>query len=278
MFKKRDSVFSVFSVANLVVLVIACASIALSSARYPTAQSPPVPVPGQPGKDVVWVPTHQAVVEKMLDMAGVTSDDVVMDLGSGDGRNVIAAARRGARAIGVEYNPDLVALSRRLAAEAGVSDRATFVQGDMYQADVSQATVLALFLTPETLDRMQDKFLAMKPGSRIVLNTFPVTDWEPDLTEALPAPCKAYCTAMLMIVPARADGKWRTDNVEMNLVQDFQFVRGTIGTQKVAGRLSGDRITLEAGDTQYSGLVKGNRIEGHVTVRGKQTAWSATRR
>ena len=131
------------------------------------SQAPFEPKAGQPGKDVVWVPTPHEIVEKMLDMADVTPQDFVMDLGSGDGRNVIAAARRGARGLGVEYNPDLVELSRRLAREAGVANRATFVQGDMYEADVSQATVLALFLKPENLDRMQDKFLAMKPGTRI---------------------------------------------------------------------------------------------------------------
>src|SRR5215217_4030128 len=112
------------------------------------AQAAFEPTAGQPGKDVVWVPTPQPVVEKMMDLAEVTPRDFVIDLGSGDGRNVIAAARRGARALGIEYNPDLVELSRRLAKEAGVSDRATFVQGDMYEADISDATVLALFLKP----------------------------------------------------------------------------------------------------------------------------------
>ena len=126
------------------------------------------------------MPTTPELIEKMLDMAEVTPNDFVIDLGSGDGRNVIAAAKRGARALGVEYNPDLVQLSRQSAAAAHVSDKATFVQGDMYAADVSQATVLALFLTPEILDRMTGTFLAMRPGARIVLNTFPITDWEPD--------------------------------------------------------------------------------------------------
>ena len=272
--RQRDSVLSVVSVVSG---TLAFALVALSSVADSRAQSSRAPVPGQPGKDVVWVPTQPAVVEKMLDMARVTPEDVVMDLGSGDGRNVIAAARRGARAIGVEYNPDLVALSRKLAAEAGVSNRATFVEGDMYEADVSQTTVLILFLTPETLDRMQDKFLAMKPGSRIVLNTFLVTDWEPDLTETLPPPCKAYCTAMLVIVPAPAGGKWRSGGVDMDLIQNFQFIRGKIGLQEVTGRLRGDRIALEAGETQYSGIVKGDRIEGHATFRGERAAWTAIR-
>ena len=188
----------------------------------------------------MWVPTPRELVEKMLDMAEVTPEDFVMDLGSGDGRNVIAAARRGARALGVEYNPDLVELSRSLAKEAGVADRATFVQGDMYTADVSQATVLALFLKPENLDKMQEKFLAMKPGTRIVLNTFPVTDWDPDVTETLGPPCSTWCTAMLVIVPARVAGIWQVGDMQMNLKQDYQVVRGTIGNAE------GDRTASAA--------------------------------
>ena len=235
------------------------------------------PVAGQPGKDVVWVPTAPDVVEKMLDLAKVTATDVVMDLGSGDGRNVIAAARRGARAIGVEYNPDLVVLSQQRAKEAGVADKATFVQGDMYQADISKASVLMLFLTPEVLDQMVDKFLAMKPGSRIVLNTFPVTDWEPDLTEKVGPPCTAYCTALLVVVPARVAGIWQAGDLQMNLRQDFQFVRGQIGRDEVSGRLRGDSITLKAGNREYSGRVTGDRIEGMLTIDSRQTSWSATK-
>src|ERR1041384_3891060 len=125
------------------------------------------PQVGQEGKDVIWVPTPQALVEKMLDMAKVTSSDYVIDLGSGDGRNVIAAARRGARALGVEYNPDLVSLSKRAAAAAGVEKLATFVQGDMFEADISQATVLMLFLLPSHLERLAPRFLALRPGARI---------------------------------------------------------------------------------------------------------------
>jgi SAM-dependent methyltransferase len=199
------------------------------------------------------------------------------DLGSGDGRNIIAAAKRGARAIGVEYNPDLVELSRRLAREAGVADKATFVQGDMYEADISRATVLALFLKPENLDRMQEKFLALKPGTRIVLNTFPITDWDPDETATIGPPCTAYCDAMLVIVPARVAGAWRVGDRQMNLKQYYQIVRGTLGTQEVLGRLTGDQIVLKAGGAEYTGRISGDRIDGQVTMSGKQTSWTATR-
>ena len=152
-----------------------------------TPQTPPLtgqyePKVGQAGKDVVWVPSPESTVEKMLDVAKVTSQDFVVDLGSGDGRNVIAAAKRGARALGVEYNPDMVELSKRNAAKAGVGDKATFVQGDMYAAEFQQATVLALFLLPDNLLKLRDKFAALKPGTRIVANTFGIEEWTADET------------------------------------------------------------------------------------------------
>ncbi len=256
---------------------VSCLCLALTLSPGSFAQAPFEPKPGLPGKDVVWVPTPADVVERMLDLAGVTPNDVVMDLGSGDGRNIIAAAKRGARAIGVEYNPDLVELSRQHARDAGVADKATFVQGDMYKADISQATVLALFLTPEVLDQMRDTFLAMKPGTRIVLNTFSVTDWEPDVTERIGPPCTAYCTALLVVVPARVAGTWRMNDAQMILRQDFQFVKGTIGAAEVTGRLRGDTITLKSGNREYSGRVIGNRIEGTATIEGRQMQWTATR-
>jgi precorrin-6B methylase 2 len=236
-----------------------------------------VPAVNQSGKDAPWVPTSPELVEQMLDLANVTPRDFVMDLGSGDGRNVIAAARRGARALGVEYDPDLVELSRRLAKTAGVADKATFTQGDMYKADVSNATVLALFLVPENLDKLQNKFLAMKPGTRIVLNTFSVTDWDPDASATIGAPCTTWCTANLLIVPAQVAGTWRIGNAEMNLKQYYQVVRGTLGTQTVIGRLRGDQITLTAGATHYEGRVAGNRMRGSSTTEGKAGPWTAAR-
>jgi len=249
----------------------------LLTATLLAAQTIYQPTAGQPGKDVVWVPTPPEVVEKMLDVAKVTPQDFVIDLGSGDGRNIIAAAKRGARALGVEYNPDLVELSRQRAKDAGVADKALFVQGDMYKADISKATVLALFLTPEVLDQMRDKFLAMKPGTRIVVNTFPVTDWEPDVTEVAPAPCKVWCTTMLMIVPAQVAGTWQFGASQMTLRQDFQFVRGRMGDREVTGRLRGDEISLRAGDTEFTGRVTADRIEGVAKMGGLSSRWTASR-
>ena len=262
---------------RLLAYVIALALIGAADTAAQNASTTYEPTPGQAGKDVVWVPTPQELVEKMLDMAQVTPQDVVMDLGSGDGRNIIAAAKRGARAIGVEYNPDMVALSRRRAQEAGVGDRATFIQGDMFEADISKATVLALFLLPSNLDKLAPKFLTLRPGTRIVNNTFNVTGWEADATETIEGTCQSWCTSMLNIVPARVAGTWRIGNSDLTLTQDFQMVSGTLGTTAVNGRLKGEQITFSAGDAQYSGKVTGDRMEGTVTRGGKGENWSATK-
>jgi SAM-dependent methyltransferase len=181
-------------------------SIAGSGALAQSAEKPFEPVVGQEGKDVVWVPTPHVLVEKMLDMAKVTPQDFVIDLGSGDGRNVIAAAKRGARALGVEYNLSMVELSQSLATREGVSDKAKFVQGDMYEADISQATVLALFLLTENLNKLTPKFLDLRPGSRIVANGFPIEGWDADETGRADGDCGSWCTAYLYIVPAKVTG------------------------------------------------------------------------
>jgi SAM-dependent methyltransferase len=258
---------------------------AAPAAASATASAQPfAPVVGQAGKDVVWVPTSEALIERMLNLAKLTPADYVIDLGSGDGRNVIAAAKRGARGHGVEFNPDMVALARKLAVEAGVADRATFIQGDMYEADISKATVMALFLLPTNLDKLQDKFLALPPGTRIVMNTFIVTGWEPDASDRLDdTACNSWCSALLYIVPAKVAGRWQLDGAgELTLTQEYQTVTGTLaaaGTQTtVTGRLAGADITLNIGGTTYSGRVDGGRISGSVaTPAGGTRAWTATR-
>jgi SAM-dependent methyltransferase len=240
------------------------------------------PVPGMPGKDVVWIPTPEDTVEKMLNMAIVTAQDYVIDLGSGDGRNVIAAARRGARSLGVEYNPDLVALSKRAAAAAGVEKLATFVQGDMFEADISQATVLMLFLLPAHLERLAPRFLALKPGARIVSNTYAIGGgWEPD-AETRGEPCTSWCVAMLYVVPARAAGTWRlADGSTLTLYQEFQKVTGTLEQYGISlpvenGRLNGEEIRFTASRTQYSARIRGSTMQG-TTTGAAARAWSAQR-
>ena len=240
-------------------------------------EEPYRPVAGQPGKDVVWVPTPDALIEKMLDMATVTPEDFVIDLGSGDGRAVIAAAKRGARALGVEFNGKLAGLARERAREAGMEDKARFVEGDMYEADISQASVLVLFLVEENLDRLAPKFLAMKPGSRIALNTYLVPGWTADRTEQI-GECDTWCTAHLYIVPAKADGAWQLGEGTLTLRQIFQTLRGTLSrdgkTVEISeGRLRGNKISFLAGGARYESRVEGDTMTG--ATDGKP--WTARR-
>jgi SAM-dependent methyltransferase len=236
---------------------------------------------GQEGKDVVWVPTPHVLVEHMLDLAKVTPRDYVIDLGSGDGRNVIAAAKRGARALGVEYNPDLVELSRRNAAEAGVSRRATFVHGDMFEADISQATVLALFLLTTNLDKLAPKFLELRPGTRIVSNGFRITGWEPDETSTATGDCGSWCTAYLYLVPAKVAGTWQLGQGELVLEQNAQTLTGTLVVDGKhwpieKGRVRGEQVSFTANGAHYTGRVSGEIMRGKVqgTTHG---AWKARR-
>jgi SAM-dependent methyltransferase len=263
----------------------AAVAVALIVPAWAVAQQPQTrpfePTVGQAGKDVVWVPTPEVLVEKMLDMAKVTPQDVVVDLGSGDGRNIIAAAKRGARSRGVEFNPDMVELSRRRATEAGVGERAQFVQGDMFAADFSDATVLALFLLPVNLDQLKPKFAALKPGTRIVVNTFGIDGWDPESTEKIEGDCSSWCTAMLYIVPAQVAGTWKLPQGELMLNQDVQRVTGTLtsGGKSIAisGKITGDQISFTAGATQFTGKVNGSRIDGMSVAGNSKQAFTATR-
>jgi len=236
------------------------------------------PTVGQAGKDVVWVPTPQALVEKMLDLAKVTPQDFVMDLGSGDGRTVITAAKRGARAQGVEYNPDMVELSKKNAAAAGVTDKATFVKADLFETDFSKAQVITMFLLPSINMRLRPTILKMKPGTRIVSNTFTMEDWQPDQNETIGGDCTSWCTANLWIVPAQVDGTWQLGQGSLMLSQKFQMVSGTLSGKPITdGRLRGDEITFNVGNTKYTGRVNGSAISGTMSGGGTG-AWSAARK
>src|SRR5206468_7922342 len=166
------------------------------------------PQVGQEGKDVIWVPTPQALVDKMLDVAKVTPKVYMMDLGSGDGRTVITVAKRGVKALGSEYNPDMVELSKRNAAKEGVSDKANFVKADLFESDFSQAQVITMFLLPSINIKLRPKILDLKPGTRIVSNSFDMEDWKPD-EDATVSGCDHWCTAHLWIVPAKVGGAWK---------------------------------------------------------------------
>jgi precorrin-6B methylase 2 len=234
------------------------------------------PQVGQSGKDVVWVPTPQALVDKMLDMAKLTPQDFVMDLGSGDGRTVITAAKRGSRAMGIEYNPDMVELSKRNAAKEGVSDKATFVKADLFETDFSKAQVITMFLLPSINIKLRPKILDLKPGTRVVSNSFNMEDWEADQTETVSDDCTSWCTALLWIVPAKVEGVWTHPQGEMKLTQQFQNFTGTLGSQQIAeGKLRGDEISFKVGTTTYTGQVEGNTMRGNGA---NGSAWTATRK
>jgi SAM-dependent methyltransferase len=239
------------------------------------------PQVGQRGKDVIWVPTPQALVDKMLDAAKVTPSDFVVDLGSGDGRTVITAAKRGAKALGIEYNPDMVELSKRNAAKAGVSDKATFVKADIFASDFSQATVVTMFLLSGLNLKLRPTILSMKPGTRVVSNTFDMGEWKAD--EILnAADCSAYCRAYLWIVPANVDGSWRLGQGELKLEQKYQFFTGKLTTGNVVapisdGKIQADQITFTAGSTLYTGWVKGTAMEGTAKSGGTDAKWQATK-
>jgi SAM-dependent methyltransferase len=241
------------------------------------------PESGQPGKDVVWVPSANSLVDTMLNLAGVTARDVVVDLGSGDGRTVIAAAQRGARALGIEFNPDLVALSKRRAAQAaGVGDRAAFVEGDIFAVDFSHATVVTMFLLPELNLRLRPTLLGLAPGTRIVSNTFTMDDWMPDATAHASADCENWCTAFLWVVPANAAGRWSMGEASLTLTQQFQTVTGTLASrsrtrQVVNGRLRGTTIEFAVDDVVYTGTVTGDTAEGECGPSGRGTPWRASR-
>jgi precorrin-6B methylase 2 len=266
---------------GIVIAMAFAASTALvaQTTAQQTAQKPFEPTVGQNGKDVVWVPTPQVLVEKMLDMAKVTPKDLVIDLGSGDGRTVITAAKRGATALGIEYNPDMVGLSRKNAADAGVSKTATFQQADLFETDFSKADVVTMFLLPNINLRLRPTILNMKPGTRIVTNTFTMDDWEEDAKETVEKDCTSWCTALLWIVPAKVEGTWTVGNDTLTLQQKYQMLTGTLGSTAVTGRLRGNEITLTAGNVRYAGQVdaKGTGMSGTITG-GRTGNWSATKK
>ena len=240
-----------------------------------TQQKPFEPKVGQEGKDVVWVPTPQATVDRMLELARITPQDFLMDLGSGDGVTVITAAKRGTRALGVEYNPEMVELARKRAQEAGVADMATFVQGDLFKTDFSKATVITMFLLPRINLELRPKLLELKPGTRLVSNTFTMDDWQADETAQAEGECTSWCTALLWIVPAKVEGTWDTPKGPLVLKQQFQMVSGTLGGQPIAdGRLRGEEITFTVGGAKFTGTVSGNQMTG----TGDGGSWTATRK
>jgi len=250
------------------------------------------PQVGQAGKDVIWVPTPDALVNRMLKMAQVTPEDVVVDLGSGDGKIVIAAARDfKARSLGVEFNPDMVTLSRRNAQAAGVAERARFEQGDIFTFDYSNATVVTMYLLPGLNLKLRPTLLKMKPGTRLVTHQFTMGSWEPDDTTTV-----ENRPGYLWIVPAAVGGSWQmtgqetrgTHQSQLSLTQAFQQVTGTWRGTSMDGklrsvRISGDLLSFDMMDPNgvlrsYVGRVNGARIEGTtLSADGTAGTFVATR-
>jgi hypothetical protein len=262
--------------------LVAAATVACAQTTGPKAEYEPQV--GQHGKDVIWVPTPQALVDKMLALGKVTPQDTLVDLGSGDGRTVITAAKRGINALGIEYNPDMVELSKRNAQKAGVAGKAEFKRADLFETDFSNATVITMFLLPDINLKLRPKLLEMKPGTRVVSNSFTMGDWKWDesVTAGADEGCTSYCTAYLWIVPAKVAGTWKTPQGTLRLEQQFQMVSGTLNANGrelnlVDARLSGDRLVFAAGGVQYSGRVNGERIEGVMKTGSSSNAWSASR-
>ena len=261
-------------------LAIALASVAVVA----TAQNKPFePQVGQEGKDVIWVPTPDGLVERMLRMAGVSSSDFVTDLGSGDGRTVIAAARNfGARAQGIEYNPDMVELSKKNAAAAGVSDRATFMKADIFEYDFSKSTVVTMYLLTDLNMKLRPKLLDMKPGTRLVSHQFRMGEWEPDQTVAYDGR-----PAYMWIVPAKVAGNWQlvqgNDKRELVLGQHFQSFGGVARAGEVEHRLTatslrGAQISFELPGPKGVGRRFVGRVDGDtMSGTGAGGNWTAKR-
>jgi SAM-dependent methyltransferase len=275
---------SVFRVGALA-LLLACAPCIDGKSRE-DCEREYAPRAGQRGKDVVWVPTNDIMVTRMLEMAKVTADDLVFDLGAGDGKIAITAAQRyGAAAVGVEYNPDLVRLAKCLVDVAGVNDRVSIWHGDIFETDFSDATVVVLYLSPTLNVRLRPKLLSMAPGTRVVSNSFTMGEWKPD-ARILSREGRAY----LWIVPARVAGTWRFTSSQghspftVHLEQQFQELSGAAGTQGVRlseATLTGSRIELtfrERGEKlRLTGHVEGDRIRATLTRNGISQPYVGTR-
>jgi SAM-dependent methyltransferase len=241
-----------------------------------------VPEVGQQGKDVIWVPTPPELVNMMLSIAKVTPEDYVIDLGSGDGRTVIAAAKLGAHALGIEYNPEMVALSKRNAIHDGVGDKTEFIEADLFEYDLSKATVITMFLLPEINLKLRPRLLDLMPGTRIVSNTFTMGEWEPDYEVTTDENWNSWNTALLWIIPAKVDGTWEIGQDELIIRQDFQMIYGTLRvkgktTPITDGRLNGNNITFKNGGALYIGQVNGKTMLGTLTTEANKSDWYATK-
>lgn len=246
------------------------------------------PIRGQAGKDVIWIPTPEGLIDKMLSTAKVTDQDRLFDLGAGDGIIAITAARKfGAQSVGIEYNPDMAQFARRKVAEAGVSDKVRIITGDIFKEDFSAATVVTLYLMPHLNMKLRPTLLNMKPGTRVVSHAFNMGDWEPDETMSY-----QHSQAYFWVVPAPIQGPWVMTGLDggpmrMNISQSFQLIGGTLvragQTHTMMGaRLRGDELRFQFADAErrvhsFSGRVEGQRIVGSVVSNYMHTQVELTR-
>lgn len=267
-----------------------CLALAAPLALHAQTSSGFEPRVGQDGKDVIWVPTPDALVSRMLRMARVTPSDFVIDLGSGDGKIAIAAARDfKAKSRGIEYNPEMVALSRRNAEAAGVTDRVEFIRGDLFEQKLEDATVITMYLLSSLNLKLRPRLLELKPGTRIVSHAFDLGDWKPDETAMVEGR-----SGFLWIVPAGVDGTWRVEHpgragketFELVIKQRYQMMEGNARRGNriapLSGSLQGERIRFsfpdEGFERVYVGRVVDDRIEGRVrTQGGTEVNFTATR-
>ena len=263
-----------FMMMFALLLMLAMAMAAMAQEKSGSSYEPQV---GQAGKDVVWVPTPQALVDKMLEMAKATPKDYLIDLGSGDGRTVITAAKLGLTAKGIEYNPQMVEVAQKAAKAAGVSDKATFEKADLFESDFSKADIITMFLLPWINEKLSPTLLQLKPGTRIVSNTFTMGEWQPDETATVTSECTNYCKALLWIVPAKAEGTWQLGEAELKLKQSYQMLSGTLGpTEITEARMKGNEISFSVGNARYAGTLSGKTMNG--TISGSNATWTATKK
>ena len=238
---------------------------------------------GQEGKDVIWYPTPGQLVEKMLDMAKLTPEDLLIDLGSGDGRIVIAAAKRGVHAIGIEYNPDMIEFSKKKAAQKGVTELTDFVEADLYEYDLSRASVITMFLLPEINKKLRPKILELNPGTRIITNTFSMQDWTYDEMQVIDDESITWNTAYLWFVPAKVEGTWKCAEGELKLTQEYQMVSGYLNlsgkSMKItSGKLRGDEFRFICNGANYKCRVNKNSMKGWIEKNGKVSSWEAIKK
>ena len=275
--------------ARRAVAALALAAFAAAACAQAQKKDDFTPQVGQAGKDVIWVPTPEDLVERMLRMAQTTPNDFVIDLGSGDGRIAIAAAKKfNARSMGIEYNPDMVELSTRNAAKEGVAGKVRFAKADIFESDFSQASVITMYLLPGLNLKLRPKLLDMKPGTRIVSHQFNMDDWQPDEVTNIEGR-RAY----FWLVPAKVAGTWRLvsggEVLDVTLEQKYQMLEGTVklGTINAGlrdAKLHGDRIDFAFVDQggvrrEFSGRVSGNALEGTMKLEtGPESRWTGTKR